>query len=763
MGIFRWVNKFLRSKQELFEKINEKDQHGGHIMDYSKELLGELNREQKKAVLETEGYVCTIAGAGTGKTRVLVHRYAYITKCLGISPANVLCVTFTNKAAGEMKKRIRGIAGEGYDNALITTYHGFCVRVLREDIHHLKFPQNFLIIDQSDQKEILREIFEEQGMTLSDSTFKKESEKISQLKSSTCYVDKLIGVADEYSEHFLADSDEENSANSREQGQAEGNLFDSDAIFHRYLAKQKKAYALDFDDLINFVLVIFSRFEDVLYKWQKKLHYVQVDEFQDTSQREFTLISQLVKLNKNLFVVGDPDQTIYEWRGAKPGFLVDFDKIYPNCKTFILSRNYRSTPQILNVGNSLIAHNMARVPKDLYTINFNGPKAIHYHAPNEEKEMNWVVNEITKLKENSKVKNSDFAILYRANYQSRNIEQVLVRANIDYTIYSGTQFYQRKEIKDAIAYLQMVANGSDMFFKRVVNLPSRGIGKKRMAFLQDKADQEKKTLYETLQEYLNHHLFQETRAKEFVGLIEKYRVPKEEKVSDILQGLLNESGYERLLQNDGDQERLDNLAELKRSVIIYEKEAKEKVSLQEYLEQVALYTNLDLVSKRDTVKLMTLHASKGLEFPYVFIIGLTDGVVPNYRSLEQNQNWALEEERRLLYVGITRAKRALNLSDSEIQGDGRVNVPSRFLSEIADEEIIRLGKKFTKAENNARNCGTSYRCRGDSYQIGDQVEHPVFGKGEIKEIDRQHNTYIIFFYSLQSAKPINISFIEALK
>ncbi|MEQ1734403.1 MAG: UvrD-helicase domain-containing protein, partial [Bacteroidia bacterium] len=394
-------------------------------------LFKNLNEKQIEAVKQTEGYVRVIAGAGSGKTKALTSRYAYIVEGLGINSANILCVTFTNKAAQEMRKRVKVLIGENSDVSFITTYHGFCARVLREDINKIQYPKSFIIMDIEDQKTILREVFAELNLTSKDYTFKQVLRYISNAKSSLNYLEFILE-----SKHREVENDFER-------------------IFQKYLVKQQKNFALDFDDLLNYVLYIFINNEDTLLKWQKRIHYIQVDETQDSSEKQFLLIEMISRINKNLFIVGDPDQTIYEWRGAIPEILVDFDKQFTDATTIVMNQNYRSTPNILSLGNHIIKNNHIRVDKDMFTQNEQGVDVVHFHGQNEFEESFWVASEIKELLKESEAKFSDVAILYRANHISRSIEQALIKENIPYTIFGGIRFFERKEIKDTLAYLRL--------------------------------------------------------------------------------------------------------------------------------------------------------------------------------------------------------------------------------------------------------------------------------------------------------------------
>lgn len=711
------------------------------------QILQGLNEEQIEAVKTTEGYVRVVAGAGSGKTKALTHRYSYIVKGLGINTSNILCVTFTNKAAAEMKKRVRKIIGSGYDTGLITTYHGFCVRVLREDIFHLKYPKQFIILDEEDQKAILREIYEEMGLNITYNTFNVILKAIHEYKLNPDYVRLVTDTKN------IINPDKEESIQTR--------------IIYKYLLKQKKVFGLDFDDLINFTFILFEDFTEVLEKWQSKLHYVQVDEFQDSSIRQIALIDMISNKNKNLFVVGDPDQTIYEWRGARPEYFVNFDKTYPSCKTIILNENYRSTPEILDLGNSLIKKNKLRIDKDMFTKNPSGLKVIHYHGKDETDEIKWITTKIKSLTADNKVKLSDIAIIYRANYLSRFIEQGLIKEGIDYTIYGGFKFFQRKEIKDALAYLRLISSGDDLSFIRVVNTPKRNIGKKRIQFIKEKAEDEDLSYLEVLHKYIEEPIFVKTQAKKFLNVIEKYRKTyKNMSVSELLKSVLEESGYDEFLREDGDQDRIDNMSELFSSIVNFEQSLGEETDLDEYLQLITLYTDYDKKEERDSVKLMTIHTAKGLEFPYVFLSGFTDGVLPSNRALEDRKRRALEEERRLTYVAITRAMKEFYMTESEgITNRGVKKIPSRFIFEVKQSLFDRIGvieeSFFEETLNYIKQSNILLdESLNDniSFSQGDTVEHPVFGRGEIISTDKKQKIYHVKFNKIENEKPISFDF-----
>lgn len=704
------------------------------------DIFENLNEKQIEAVTSTEGYVRIIAGAGSGKTKTLTHRYAFLVEAAGIHPGNILCVTFTNKAAGEMKKRVRTLVGEGSDTSLITTYHGFCVRVLREDIGRLFYPENFTILDERDQKKILEEIYTELELKLDRASFENILGKIHDTKVTSDYVPMFVsgefGVV-------LGDSSDEN-------------------IIRMYMQREKNVFGLDFDDLISFTFSVFESHPEVLGKWQERLHYIEVDEFQDSSKRELKLITMLSAEHRNLFVVGDPDQNIYEWRGADMSILVDFDKTFPGCETIFLNRNYRSTPKILKCANTVIANNKNRIPKELYTKAPAGDDVIHLHAKNETAEGEWIAAEIKRLVKFEGYSYRDIAILYRSGFLSRFAEQALSSASIPYELYGSVRFYDRMEIRDAVAYLRMTAFGDNASFERIINTPKRMFGKVKMTLLKKLAAQDNLTYYDALKKYADIPEFANSGAKEFILLIEKHRSEyKNRTVAETVSALMKESGYEQYIRRNGSMERLDNLAEFERSATEQERERGEEYSLEEFLADIALKTDAgEDEEKSDKVKLMTIHSSKGLEFPVCFVCGFTEGIFPSGRTIEERKDAGLEEERRLCFVALTRAMKRLYLTESEgnaAEGSRASSKkrPSRFIYEIGEENYSRIGTIPKELE---RSRGAERSSSAASRQIGDEVEHPVFGHGKIESIDEKRGVYNIRFDKNGVLKPIGTDY-----
>ncbi|MBR4658000.1 MAG: UvrD-helicase domain-containing protein [Clostridia bacterium] len=701
-----------------------------------------LNASQLEAVTSTEGFVRVIAGAGSGKTRALSHRFAYLVNEFGILPGNILCVTFTNKAANEMRQRIHNLTGDN-DTGYINTFHGFCVSVLQEDSFAVQYPKSFLVLDNSDIDDMLRIIYEERGLTLRDMTFANardmfEMQKL--FKKPEYYLDLINLSLDALREKYL------NAAGI------------NDVLFYGYLYQQKKCFGLDYNDLIKFTLFIFREHEDIRLKWQKRLEYIMIDEFQDIDGLQYELMEELCGYHKNLFIVGDPDQTIYTWRGANVKYLLDFDRQFKGTRTVMMNENYRSTPEILAACNSLIGKNVNRIKKELVSMQPHGASVLCHHAPNADEEAKWVAEQMSILHE-SGVPYKDMTVLYRAHYLTRRVEEVFMKAKLPYTIYSGVQFFARMEIKDSLSYLRMIAYKDDLSFRRVVNSPKRNMGRRRMSFLEEQARENNCSLYEALVRSLGDDMLKGTKADKFVKLIERFSATYAGRpVSEVLSAILDESGYEAALRTEGGQERLDNLAELKQSVYEYETTCGEEVTLEHYLSHVALFTNSDAIEPGDKVKMMTVHAAKGLEFPYVFLIGMNEGVFPSrkVRTIE-----GMEEERRLAFVAMTRAEKRLFLSEAEGRNlDNTPRYPSRFLLDI-DKELLEFTRPpqeglIREARGYIRYAEQRLADAADAgvFPVGTRVSHAILGPGKVIDIDKDHNAYVIKFDMLPTPRTI---------
>lgn len=704
------------------------------------DYLAALNERQLEAVTTTEGYVRIIAGAGTGKTKALTYRYVYLVNELGISTSNILCVTFTNKAAREMSKRIRQMIGDS-DTGYICTFHGFCVKLLREDIHAINFPQNFVVMDGEDTEEILKIVYENAHIQSRTYTFDMARDHIAARKT---HMDHIPYLEELGNERLLADYE---SATAVE-----------DKVFLGYLYEQKKVYGLDYDDLITIALHILQTDESKRVKWQERMMYVMVDEFQDVSGNQYELAEILSGYHRNLFIVGDPDQTIYTWRGAKIEYILNFDAEHEDTKTVFLDVNYRSTPEILAVSNSLIEKNKKRLPNRLVANGESGERPLYIHSRTTGDEAQWMTAEIQKL---ISIGNSysDIAVLYRSHFVSRSIEEVFIRSKVPYTLYSGVEFYKRKEIKDVLAYLRMIVYSDDLSFRRVINEPKRNFGKKRMSLLKAYADSHRCSLYNALLDLLEEKSVKTTGATVFVDIIEGFKKTyKEKKLTDLVTEILEQTGYEVMLRQSGEQERLDNLAELKQSIDEFEKTSGEENTLEEYLQSIALYTNSDKEQDKETVKMMTIHTAKGLEFPYVFVCGVNEGIFPSKHVDTEDM---LEEERRMAYVACTRAERGLYISDAEgLNYDDSFRYPSRFIFNIDRDTIAYVNElpqrlvddtKIYIAANEAHIYPPDTKLKP-----GDRVKHKVFGEGVITDIRGDIGCYVIKFDKVATERNLKI-------
>lgn len=706
-------------------------------------ILQGLNASQLEAVTSTEGFIRVIAGAGSGKTRALARRFAYLVNEIGILPGNILCVTFTNKSANEMRQRIHNLTGDN-DTGYISTFHSFCVSVLQEDSHALQYPKSFLVLDNSDIDSMLKIIYEERGLTLRNMTFSKARDMIEirkLIKEPKYYLDMLNMSLDTLRQKYLTATEP------------------SDIIFYGYLYQEKKCFGLDYNDLIKFTLYIFEQNEAVKIKWQQRLEYIMIDEFQDIDELQYKLMSVLCGYHKNLFIVGDPDQTIYTWRGANVRYLLDFDKIFPSVKTIMMMQNYRSTPQIVSVVNDLIDKNKFRIKKNLMPTIADGMKVICHHADTSEREAMWIAEQIQAL-HGEGTSYREITVLYRAHYITRIVEEVFLREKIPYAIYSGVQFFNRMEIKDALAYLRLIAYKDDLAFLRVVNVPKRNLGERRIKFLQEYAVKHQCSLYISLETNLDNEIFKGTKAAQFVALIENFAANyAERQISELLAAILNESGYEKMLRTEGSQERLDNLAELKQSVYEYETSCGEESTLEHYLSHIALFTNSDAADNSDKVKLMTVHSAKGLEFPYVFLCAMNEGVFPSKKT---DTIQKMEEERRLAFVAMTRAQKGLYLSEAEGRNfDGSPRYPSRFLLDIEPalldytqkpqegliietKDYLVINERYLADEENQ-----------SSLAVGQRVKHSIFGSGTVVDVDLIKAAHLVKFDNIDTPRSIS--------
>lgn len=706
------------------------------------DILEGLNEAQKEAVTTTEGFIRVIAGAGSGKTRALSRRFAWLVNEIGIRPGSILCVTFTNKAAAEMRQRIHTLTGDN-DTGMINTFHGFCTNVLKEDSHAFSYPKNFAVLDNADIDQMLDGIYAERHLTLRDKTYAEARDLFEERKGALepKYFLDLISMS---------------SKNLYDKYMAAQNV--DDILFYGYLYNEKKCFGLDYNDLIYLTLYLFESNQEIALKWQKRLEYIMIDEFQDIDRPQYQLMEILCGYHKNLFIVGDPDQTIYSWRGADPSFLLNFEQEHPSAKTILMLENYRSTPQILKASDSLIAHNGNRMPKELRPTRPDGPSVRFHHCRNQEEEGKWLAQELQKRHQEG-IPYRDFTVLYRAHYVTRPVEEALIKAHIPYRIWSGVQFFSRVEIKDALAWLRMIVMMDDLSFTRIINKPRRSMGKSRMDFLKEYSHQHWMSLWDSLLANLDNPLFKGTGARSFAALIRKFHESYHSMaVSETLEKLLDESGYEKMLRTEGAQNRLDNLAELKQEVRNYEISSEEETNLEGYLNEAAFFTNADMDSEKDEVTLMTCHAAKGLEFAHVYLLSMNEGIFPG-RKIRSRQG--MEEERRLCYVAMTRAKDSLVLSDAAGSSfDNRPRYVSRFVLDV-DPQYLALDEALPEGLLDASReyigfmeenlSGTREEA---AFHAGDRVMHRIFGEGTVESVSSSEAVAVVKFDSLESARGI---------
>jgi DNA helicase-2/ATP-dependent DNA helicase PcrA len=637
------------------------------------EYLKGLNEKQYEGATCVDGRIRLVAGAGAGKTKTLTCRYAYLMKHENVNPDNILCLTFTNKAANEMRQRIEKMIGHDFASEFICTIHSFCVKVLRKDIYRLGFPMYFNILDEEDKKLLGKEIIEDMGYDKKSTNVKNILEKIERYKTTH---------SDSYIKEFFTPRSLNNMKRTKTI------LSDDEKIFIKYCEKQIKNFSLDFDDLIYFALHLLLNFDDVREYWRDKFHYIMVDEAQDCNKHDWQILEILASKHKNLYIIGDDNQSIYKFRGSDVKGFINFK----NDKTILLTQNYRSTKNILDVANSIIKNNTERVDKDLFTEKQGGVTVTHYHGNNIFTECNYVCDEIRRIKREDRANYSDFTILYRNNAMSREIEQALIKKGLPYKIFGGIRFYERKEIKDAISFLKLINNNDNLSFKRVINEPSRKIGKVFIDKVEKFANEKKITLYESLKRLLSSKTLKNDAAIEFIQIIDEAKTNKNtSRISDLLNTVLNDTGYMDMLREDVETDRLDNLNELLNSIIYYERQhVDEEDLLDKFLQDISLYTNTDNDDNGDVVKVMTMHQSKGLEFPNVFVINVFEGGIPSHKACETEMDYdvtgreEIEEERRLMYVACTRAEKRLYLTESEGYSwmSGGDKIPSRFIDEI---------------------------------------------------------------------------------
>ena len=708
-----------------------------------------LNREQQEAVLHVDGPLLILAGAGSGKTRVLTYRIAHLIDECGVNPWNILAITFTNKAAGEMRERVDKIVGYGSESIWVSTFHSTCVRILRRYIDRLGYATNFTIYDTEDQKTVMKSVCQKLQLD-------------SKLYKERMLLNMISHAKDEYisPNEFLLE--------------AKGD-FRQEKIAQAYVEYQKelkKNNALDFDDLLVKTVELFPSCPDVLEYYQNRFRYIMVDEYQDTNTVQFKFISTLARQYRNLCVVGDDDQSIYKFRGANIRNILDFEKVFPDAKVVKLEQNYRSTQNILNAANGVIANNRGRKEKALWTENEQGEPILFQQFQNGYEEAEYVSGEISKKVRKGEAEYQDFAVLYRTNAQSRLFEEKFLYANIPYKIVGGVNFYSRKEIKDILAYLKTIDNGKDdLAVRRIINVPKRGIGNVTLAKVQAYADSRDISFFEALEEAGEIPGLGKAALKiqPFVHLIHEMRLSLADmSMQDLIQAILDKTGYAEDLKNEDTDEseaRLENIDEFINKAVTYE-EGAEEPNLSGFLEEVALVADIDSVEDGDNrVLLMTLHSAKGLEFPYVYLAGMEDGLFPSYMSIAADDpTEEIEEERRLCYVGITRAMKELTITCARcrmVRGETQYNNVSRFVREIPSELLARKSVMPREPKKPEVPQNTSYQKAKEAfrtktfdpqqfkvvkadkldYTVGDQVSHIKFGKGTVLEITEGGRDY----------------------
>lgn len=714
-------------------------------------IYDSLNDRQREAVYHTDGPLLILAGAGSGKTRVLTHRIAYLIGEKGVKPWNILAITFTNKAAQEMRERVDRLVGDNAGNVWVSTFHSACVRILRRHIDRLGYGNHFSIYDSDDQKSLIKDICFRLNVDTKKYKEKALMAQISRAKDELISPDQMEAY-----------------------GKGDYNIQRAAAVYREYQAQLRKNNALDFDDLIGKTVELFQNCGDVLAAYQERLRYIMVDEYQDTNTAQFRLVSLLASRYENLCVVGDDDQSIYSFRGANIGNILGFERVFPNARVIRLEQNYRSTQNILLAANEVIRNNTERKAKRLWTENEEGKKVQFRQFANGFEEAEYVIGDIAAARREGRCRYGDCAVLYRTNAQSRLFEEKCLLANIPYKIIGGVNFYSRKEIKDLLCYLKTVDNArDDLAVRRIINVPKRGIGTATIAKIQDYADEMDIGFYDALREAEEIPSLGRSLAKirKFTLFIQTLRSKVEHyTVRELLEEIIDLTGYVDELKAEDTPEaqgRIENIDELISKTVSYQEAMEEMgrpVTLSGFLEEVALVADIDSVAEdQDYVLLMTLHSAKGLEFPRVYLTGMDEGVFPGNMSIYSENLSDMEEERRLCYVGITRAQKELILTSAQqrlVRGDLKYYKVSRFVEEIP-RELMDLGRKITekkpKLELNLENILPAGNGRGQmkiplrtnvyekrdfkvtraaalDYAVGDTVRHVKFGVGVVKNI-----------------------------
>lgn len=708
----------------------------------STSILEGLNEAQYEAVTTTNGPLLIVAGAGSGKTRVLTHKIAYLLEMENVQPWQILAITFTNKAASEMKQRLEKLIGSTVNDMWVSTFHSACVRILRRHSKEIGFNSNFVIYDTSDKETLIKQCLKQLDIDPKQFSPKAISATISNAKNQLINAQKYYRGADDYYTEVVA------------------------KVYKVYEEKLEANNAFDFDDLLMKTVELFQHNEQVLEFYQNKFSYILIDEYQDTNRAQYIFVNLLAKKHKNLCVVGDPDQSIYRWRGADINNILSFERDYPEAKVIKLEQNYRSTACILNAANSVIKNNIGRKDKNLWTNKPNGDKVFLIHAEDEQDEAFKVVSQIIELKNSCNLYYGDMAVLYRAHAQSRAIEEELIRNNISYQIFGGTKFYDRKEIKDILAYLRILVNkDDDLSLARIINVPKRGIGAASWSRVENYALDMKISTFDALLQIDRIPGLSGKAAKklqDFRELMNHFRKQMGKlSVKELTSQLLNETGYlEALIQEDTleSETRRDNLKEFLNVTANYDKN-NPNGSLEDFLAEVSLVTDIDdYVDEADKLVLMTLHTAKGLEFPVVFILGMEEGTFPHFRSLENDHE--MEEERRLCYVGMTRAEEKLFLSYANRRfmfGEIYSKIPSRFLEEIPEEYINNPAKKKIFSVSSFFTSKPAKELPRNNYQLGDKVSHKKWGMGVVVEV-KPGDTVIKVAFPNQGIKSLDVSF-----
>ncbi len=690
-------------------------------------------KEQMDLIKSTEGFIRCGAVPGSGKTFSITHRMAYLIRELYVEPSSIVALTFTNKAAASMTRRLKELIGDEA-TCFTGTFHGFCNKLLKEEIYRLSYPKTFTILDKKDQIDLIREVAEELHLSLKDFNAKNYMEKIGICKLREEYITLLKG------------NDKSELMNRIENAEDDFLL-----VYYNYLLKQRDNYVLDFDDIINFAIYILENYKEALEKWQDRCQYILCDEYQDVNMRQNQLLNLLSGKFHNLTVVGDDDQCIYGWRGSKVDYMVNFHEQYNHIYDYFLSENFRSTPEIVGIANSLIVKNQNRLEKKMFTNNPSGEKPIFNNLKTERDEALWIADTITSAvlrKSNSENKKSyfDHVVLVRASSQTRALEEAFIQKKIPYKILNGAQFYSSEEIKTVLAYLRMIYSTNDMDFVWTIQHPRRGFGKKSLEDLKLYAKEREIKLFEALGQWIEQGLVKKQSIIDYYNGIIKLHSSYEDYSAKGLVNAALDIGYRAELEQDVDQRKLDNVSEFILTISSLEEENQDRLGLSELLAHFALFSGQDDDTAKDVVRVMTIHTAKGLEFDTVFVNGLVGGQFPSKRLHNEDE---MEEERRLFYVAITRAKKKLYLSSYELKGGAFPAHQSEFLGE--------LDVKLLNCINDSRIISSSSQTPlvpKTYFNVGDEVTHPVFGEGTIVSVNEEAQNYDIDFKKLEGIRRI---------